>query len=102
VRPTIHRCFSYVAMHHSLILFCDYCLIARSAQYPLPEVVAAFINGSKLLLRAGCCFEVTWIASEPEREQIREYWLSLSSDELQTQQQPMVTPSGCSSDTSST
>ena len=81
---------------------CPRCSKESLSAVPLPEVVAALINGSKLRLRAGCCFEVTWIASEPEREQIREYWLSLSSDELQTQQQPMVTPSGCSSDTSST
>ena len=81
---------------------CPRCSQESLSALPLSEVVTALINGSKLRLRAGCCFEVTWIATEPEREQIREYWLSLSSDALQTQQQPMVTPSGCSSDTSST
>jgi hypothetical protein len=48
-------------------------------------ITDALTNGSKLRLRAGCCFEVTWDATEVEVEQIREYWLSTTSDEERPQ-----------------
>jgi hypothetical protein len=44
-------------------------------------ITAALTNGDKLRLRAGCCAEVTWYATEVEREQLREYWLSVTMDE---------------------
>jgi hypothetical protein len=76
---------------------CPRCSTESLSSLPLSEVVAALTNGGKLRLRAGCCFEVTWNATEAEREQIREYWLSLSSDELQPQQQALGTSSDMSS-----
>jgi hypothetical protein len=48
-------------------------------------ITAALTNGEKLRLRAECCYEVTWDATEVEREQLREYWLSTTMDEEQTQ-----------------
>jgi hypothetical protein len=44
-------------------------------------ITAALTNGKKLRLRSECCYEVTWYATEAEREQLREYWLSLTMDE---------------------
>ena len=52
---------------------------------PLSVITAALTNGEKLRLRAGCCYEVTWDATEDEREQLREYWLSTTMDEEQPQ-----------------
>ena len=66
---------------------CPRCSKESLSALPLSVVVEALTNGSDLRLRAECCFEVTWDATEGEREQIREYWLSTSSDEDQPQQQ---------------
>ena len=65
---------------------CPRCSKESLTALPLSVVTDALTNGSKLLLRAVCCFEVTWYATEAEREQIREYWLSTTSDEEQPQQ----------------
>ena len=66
---------------------CPRCSKESLSALPLSVVVKALTNGSNLRLRAECCFEVTWDATEAEREQIREYWLSTSSDEDHPQQQ---------------
>ena len=62
---------------------CPRCSKESLSALPLSVVTAALTTGSKLRLRSGCCFEVTWYASEAEREQLREYWLSLTMDEEQ-------------------
>ena len=65
---------------------CPRCSKEALSELPLSVVAAALTSDSYLRLRAGCCPEVTWVATEPEREQIREYWLSLTMDEEQPQQ----------------
>ena len=60
---------------------CPHCSKEALSELPLAVIAAALTKGDKLLLRAGCCREVTWYASEAEREQLREYWLSLTMDE---------------------
>jgi hypothetical protein len=72
---------------------CPRCSKESLIALPLPVVTDALTNGRKLRLRAGCCVEVSWDATDPEREQIREYWLSLSSDALEPQQQALGTSS---------
>jgi hypothetical protein len=69
---------------------CPRCSKESLSALPVSVIADALTNGSKLRLRAGCCFEVTWDATEGEREQIREYWLSTSSDEEQPQQRTSV------------
>jgi len=65
---------------------CPHCSKESLSALPLSVITDALTNGSKLRLRAGCCLEVTWEATETEREQLREYWLSLTMDEEQPQQ----------------
>jgi hypothetical protein len=60
---------------------CPQCSKESLSALPLSVITAALTNGSKLRLRAGCCYAVTWDATEAEREQIREYWLSTTMDE---------------------
>ena len=60
---------------------CPRCSKEALSELPLAVITAALTNGHKLRLRAGCCHEVTWYASEAEREQLREYWLTLTMDE---------------------
>jgi hypothetical protein len=62
---------------------CPRCSKESLSALPLSVITAALTNGDKLRLRAGCCYEVTWDASEVEREQLREYWLSTTMDEEQ-------------------
>ena len=64
---------------------CPRCSKESLSAIPLSVTTDALTNGDKLRLRAGCCCEVTWDASEVEREQLREYWLSTTMDEEQTQ-----------------
>jgi hypothetical protein len=64
---------------------CPRCSKESLNALPLSVITDALTNGSKLRLRAGCCFEVTWDATEVEVEQIREYWLSTTSDEERPQ-----------------
>jgi hypothetical protein len=64
---------------------CPRCSKESLGALPLSVITAALMTGSKLRLRSGCCPEVTWDATEAEREQLREYWLSLTMDEEQTQ-----------------
>ena len=64
---------------------CPRCSKESLSALPLAVITAALTNGGKLRLRAECCQEVTWYASEAEREQLLEYWLSLTMDEEQTQ-----------------
>jgi hypothetical protein len=59
---------------------CPRCSMESLSALPLSVITDALANGSKLRLRAGCCFEVTWDATEVELEQIREYWLSTTAD----------------------
>jgi hypothetical protein len=61
---------------------CPRCSTESVSALPLSVITDALKNGSKLRLRAECCYGVTWDATEAEREQIREYWLSLMSDEV--------------------
>jgi hypothetical protein len=63
---------------------CPRCSGETLSEFPMAVVAAALTNGGKLRLRAGCCHEVTWYATEGELEQIREYWLSVSMDEERT------------------
>jgi hypothetical protein len=58
---------------------CPRCSKESLSALPLSVVTAALATGSKLRLRSECCFEVTWYASEAEREQLQEYWLSLTA-----------------------
>jgi hypothetical protein len=60
---------------------CPRCSKESLNALPLSVITDALANGSKLRLRAACCLEVAWDATETEREQIREYWLSTTSDE---------------------
>ena len=60
---------------------CPRCSRESLNALPLSVITDALANGSKLRLRAACCLEVAWDATETEREQIREYWLSTTSDE---------------------
>ena len=62
---------------------CPRCSKESLIALPLSVVTGALTTGSKLRLRSGCCFEVVWYASEVEREQLREYWLSFTMDEEQ-------------------
>ena len=64
---------------------CPRCSKESLSALPLSVITAALTNGEKLRLRAGCCYEVTWDATEDEREQLREYWLSTTMDEEQPQ-----------------
>jgi hypothetical protein len=64
---------------------CPRCSKESLSALPLAVITAALTNDEKLRLRAECCHEVTWYATETEREQLREYWLSLTMDEEQTQ-----------------
>jgi hypothetical protein len=63
---------------------CPRCSQETLTELPLEVITAALTNGDKLRLRAGCCYEVTWYATEVEREQLREYWLSVTMDEQRT------------------
>ena len=56
---------------------CPRCSQEHLAEFPLAIVSAALANGDALRLRAEC-HGVSWDASEFEREQILEYWLSVS------------------------
>jgi hypothetical protein len=60
---------------------CPRCSKETLSELPLAVITAALTNGDNLRLRAECCYEVTWDATEVEREQLREYWLSLTMDE---------------------
>jgi hypothetical protein len=60
---------------------CPHCSKESLSALPLDVITAALTNGHKLRLRAECCQEVTWDATEIEREQLREYWLSVTMDE---------------------
>lgn len=64
---------------------CPRCSKESLSALPLSVITDALENGSKLRLRASCCLEVAWDATETEREQIREYWLSTTSDEERPQ-----------------
>jgi hypothetical protein len=64
---------------------CPRCSKESLSALPLSVITDALANGSKLRLRASCCLEVAWDANETEREQIREYWLSTTSDEERPQ-----------------
>jgi hypothetical protein len=66
---------------------CPRCSKESLSAIPLSVIKAALTNGSKLRLHSGCCLEVAWDATEAEREQIREYWLSTTLDEEHPQQQ---------------
>jgi hypothetical protein len=66
---------------------CPRCSRESLSALPLAVITAALTNGEKLRLRAECCHEVTWDATEVEREQLREYWLSTTMDEEQTEPQ---------------
>jgi hypothetical protein len=65
-------------------IVCPRCSEESLSALPLSVIAEALTNGSRLGLRARCC-DVTWDATEAEREQLREYWLSLSSDQEQIQ-----------------
>ena len=56
---------------------CPRCSREHLAEFPLAIVSAALANGDVLRLSADC-HGVSWDASESEREQILEYWLSVS------------------------
>jgi hypothetical protein len=60
---------------------CPRCSKESLSALPLSVITDALTNCKKLRLRAECCYEVTWYATEAEREQLREYWLSLTMDE---------------------
>jgi hypothetical protein len=60
---------------------CPRCSKESLSALPLSVITDALANGGKLRLRAACCLEVAWDATETEREQIREYWLSTTSDD---------------------
>ncbi len=62
-------------------IVCPRCSTETLSELPLAVIKAALANGDKLRLRAGCCYEVTWDATEVEREQLLEYWLSVTMDE---------------------
>jgi hypothetical protein len=62
---------------------CPRCSKESLTALPLSVVTAALTTDSKLRLRSACCFEVAWYACEAEREQLREYWLSVTMDEEQ-------------------
>jgi hypothetical protein len=64
---------------------CPRCSKESLSALPLSVITDALANGSKLRLRASCCLEVTWDATEVEVEQIREYWLSTTADVEQPQ-----------------
>jgi len=64
---------------------CPRCSKESLSALPLSVITAALTNGKKLRLRAECCYEVTWYATEAEREQLREYWLSLESTRSQAE-----------------
>ena len=60
-------------------IVCPRCSQERLNEFPIDVIEAALANGDMLRLHAEC-HEVSWEASETEREQIREYWLSVSMD----------------------
>jgi hypothetical protein len=66
---------------------CPRCSKESLSALPLSVITDALTNGNKLRLRAECCPEVTWDATESEREQIREYWLAVTMDEEQPRRQ---------------
>jgi hypothetical protein len=61
-------------------IVCPRCARERLNEFPVAVITAALANGDTLRLHADC-HQVSWNASETEREQIREYWLSVSMDE---------------------
>jgi hypothetical protein len=63
-----------------LPVVCPRCSQEHLSEFPLALVSAALVNGEALQLRAEC-HQVSWDASETEREQIRKYCLSVSMDQ---------------------
>jgi hypothetical protein len=61
-------------------IVCPRCSRESLSEFPLEVIAAALAEGDTLRLRAEC-HAVSWDASEIEREQILEYWLSVSMDE---------------------
>jgi hypothetical protein len=61
-------------------IVCPRCASESLNEFPIAVITAALAKGDALPLRA-VCHQVSWDASETEREQIREYLLSVSMDE---------------------
>jgi hypothetical protein len=62
-------------------IVCPRCSKESLIALPLSVVKDTLANGTKLRLHAECCPDVTWDATDTEREQLLEYWLSLTIDE---------------------
>jgi hypothetical protein len=61
-------------------IVCPRCASETLNEFPIALVTAALKKGDALHLRAAC-HQVSWDASDTEREQILEYLLSVSMDE---------------------